>query len=246
MRYLFSLSKKFSVFNLTLFSVNTLCPKPCAGASRIGENQVAKEIQFYSNDPLKSRERETKRAALEHLYQLNADGNRTYLFDSNQLNSFALDEVRIFKARKLVMNREFEKSFFKNDIALIELESDVKFTDAIRPVCLINEAMFLDATMLSGRTKRQVNDLTDQDEKQDDSNQKFAAEERWLMKQEFEAFGFGRIGFNKVGSAKLQKLTLHYEPLSRCRAEWSSKMAFYGSLIDESQICAINKYSSIW
>ena len=203
-------------------------------------------VNFYSNDPLKSRDRETKRAALEHLYQLNADGNRTYLFDSSQLTSFVLDEVRIYRAKKFVLNREFEKSFFKNDIALIELESDVKFTDAIRPVCLIDEGMYLGAESGSpGR--RSKNDLNDSGEKKDDSKvRKFAVEESWLMRQEFEAFGFGRVGFNKAGSAKLQKLTLHYEPLSRCRAKWSSKLAFYGSLIDETQICAINKYSSIW
>ena len=215
------------------------------GAHRIGENQVAKPINFYSNDPLKSAEHETKRAALEHLYQLDAQGNRTYLFDSSQLNSFALDEVRIFKAKKLVLNREFEKSFFKNDIALIELESDVKFSDAIRPVCLINASMYLDAESSVPR-RRAKNEFDAPDERSEDFRQKFATEERWLMRHEFEAFGFGRTGFNRAGSAKLQKLTLNYEPLNLCRAKWSSKLAFYGGLIDETQICAINKYSTIW
>lgn len=211
---------------------------------------------------MRSRDRETKRAALELLYQLGPDGNRTHLFDSNQLNSFVLDEVRIFKAKRFVLNKEFEKSFFKNDIALIELESDVKFSDAIRPICLINEAMYLDVgmDMLRRRAKNELNDQNEKDDLKTDSNddlnddlkfelsekEKFAAEERWLMRQEFEAFGFGRIGFNMAGSAKLQKVTLHYEFLNRCRAQWSAKLAFYGGLIDETQICVINKYSSIW
>lgn len=154
-----------------------------------------------------------------------------------------LDDVRIFKAKRLVLNREFEKSFFKNDIALIELENDVKFSDAIRPVCLINSSMYLNTGVLNA-FRRRTNFAVD--EKSEDLRRAFIAEELWFMRQDLEAFGFGRVGFNKAGSAKLQKLTMKYEPLSSCRAKWSSKLALYGDLIDESQICAINKYSTIW
>ena len=46
------------------------------------------------------------------------------------------------KAKRFILNKEFEKSFFRNDIALIELENDIKFTDAIRPICLLNRNVY--------------------------------------------------------------------------------------------------------
>lgn len=199
--------------------------------------------------------RDAKRNLLELLYRLDENGNKTFLFDLNQLNPFSLDAVRIYRAKNFIFNKVFEQTYFKNDIALIELERDIRFSDSIRPICLIDERMYLnDQTFKMPEIEN--NDLirkivSNSFNEQDKSDvnvmiSKFEIEERWLKHQQFEAYGFGRTGFNKAGSKQLQKLTFHYEPLKKCKDVWEKRIKFFGSLIDETHLCVLNKYSTIW
>lgn len=227
----------------------------------MNENQVA-HASFYSSlkdqSIAKKLERENKLKILENLYQLDSNGNKTFLFDLSSLNPFSLDSVQIFKAKRLILNREFEKSFFKNDVGLIELDQDIKFTDHIRPICLFNQSFIEngyqpnlnDAKLNSSIIDKIIHEFNEDDLSKDVNNNlvtnDLVNEERWLMRQQFEAYGFGRIGFNKRGSSKLQKVTFRYETVEKCKNKWLSKIPLYGDLIDDTHICVFNRYSTIW
>ncbi|XP_034247821.1 CLIP domain-containing serine protease 2-like [Thrips palmi] len=51
-------------------------------------------------------------------------------------NDVCAEKTQVFTAEKIIIHRQYSKSTFKNDIALIRLKKEVTFTMWVKPICL--------------------------------------------------------------------------------------------------------------